>query len=71
MVAPAGSLRRPVWGTGSIKHQASRTNDDALQGRMEVRRERCACIQVNVFGGRTARRTHRHQKIEAQKQIKI
>lgn len=44
MVAPAGSLRGPVWGTGSIKHQASRTNGHALEGQREVRRQRCVFI---------------------------
>ena len=44
MAAPAGLLRGPVWGTGSIKHQASRTNGHALEAKREGWRERCAFI---------------------------
>lgn len=52
--APAGSLRGPVWGTGSIEHQASRTNGHALEENREGGREgvylhRCICLVDGVI----------------------
>lgn len=45
MAAPAGSLRGPAWRTGSIEHQASRTNGHALEEK-EGRKEGEVCSYV-------------------------
>lgn len=57
--AAAGSLRGPVWGTGSIKHQASRTNGHTLEAKREGWSELCARLHrwiCQVDGLSTQRR---------------
>lgn len=50
VAAPVGSLRGPVWGTGSIEHQASRTNGHALEGKTERKEGRGeVCVYIGVW----------------------
>lgn len=61
MAAPAGSLRGPAWRTGSIEHQASRTNGHALEEKRGGGKEGEVRSRVGEHVSRTVDRRRRNR----------